>query len=88
VGGKGGEEVIVKVNCSSNYDGEAHERLYINGRQRQSVGSLCECPEDAIIGRDLVSCCDIADFMEEAWKAGLAGEPFEYTVTEEKEDDE
>lgn len=29
-----------------------------------SVSNLCECPEDAIIGRNLVSADEIVDFIE------------------------
>lgn len=41
-----------------------------------SVYPLCECPEDAIIGRDLISCDEIAEAMKVAYEAGKAGEDF------------
>ena len=37
---------------------ESHE-MYINDKEVLSVYSLSECPEDAIIGRSLVSCYDV-----------------------------
>lgn len=40
------------------------------------VNALCECPEDATIERDLVSCNDILEYMKLAYEAGKNGEPF------------
>jgi hypothetical protein len=65
----------IKLHHWQNRDYEIREEMFINGKSRQYVGP-CE-PEDAIIGRDLVSCGDIVEFMREAHKAGAAGEPFE-----------
>lgn len=43
---------------------------------RKSVHSLCECPEDAVIGRGLISCGMIIDLMKLAYQAGKNGEEF------------
>jgi hypothetical protein len=73
----------VTVNTwESDYDNLRSESMKINGKQGLRVHPLCECPEDAIIGRDLVSCCDVAELMAKAHAAGAAGEPFEYDVIE------
>jgi len=53
--------------------------------QTISVYPLSECPEDAIIGRDLISCGEIANLMKIAYEAGKNGEELEI---EELEDDE
>lgn len=58
-------------------NGDAVEEVY--------VGPLWECPEDAVIGRDLISCKDILQYMKMAYKAGKAGEEF---VVEEVPHDE
>ena len=42
----------------------------------ESVYPLCECPEDAIIGRGLISCSRIIDLMKLAYQAGKNGEEF------------
>lgn len=42
----------------------------------EHVGPLCECPEDAIIGRDLISCNTIIEYMKLAYEAGKNGEEF------------
>lgn len=52
-----------------------------------NVYPLCECPEDAIIGRDLISCTEIADAMKFAYEAGKAGEPFEIAIVGEEADE-
>lgn len=51
-----------------------------------SVYPLCECPEDAIIGRSLISCSEIADAMKFAYDAGKAGELFVIEVLSEKKE--
>lgn len=58
-----------------------------NKRMYFDVYPLCECPEDAIIGRDLISCSEIADAMEFAYNAGKAGEPFSIEIVKEGQED-
>jgi len=53
------------------------EDMSIDGERRLFVGPLCDCPEDATIERDLVSCGDVANYMQEAYEAGRRGETFE-----------
>lgn len=55
---------------------------------QESVYPFNECPEDAIIGRGLVSCSRIYNFMKLAYEAGKNGEPLEYIYTEEEVDDD
>lgn len=77
----------VKVISQHDMDGEVREYLIIDGKRKVRVGSLCECPEDATIGRDLVSCCDISGYMEVAVNAAKRGEEvtFEYVEDEDYE---
>ncbi len=44
--------------------------------EQESVYPLCERPEDAIIGRGLISCDRIIDLMQLAYNAGKNGEEF------------
>ena len=67
------------------YDGE-RQHMYINDKSAVTVQSLFDCPEDACIGRDLVSCIEIADFMKLAYDAGIRGEPFELLVEDPPEE--
>lgn len=78
---------IVYSQTENVYDDLAADemRVYDNeGKHIDSeyVGPLCECPEDAIIGRDLISCDTIINYMRMAYEAGVNGEPF---VVEEVE---
>jgi hypothetical protein len=69
-------KIIVKEGTCS-FDDSTKEQLIIDGKERAYVGSLSECPEDAIIGRSLISCNEIADYMKEAFEAGKRGEELE-----------
>jgi hypothetical protein len=57
------KQVVVKVESWTDYNDFTHEKLLVDGKRVFSVHPLCECPEDAIIGRDLLSCGDVADFL-------------------------
>jgi hypothetical protein len=47
-----------------------HESMTINGDKSLSVHPLYDCPEDAIIGRDLVSCTDVIESYTISVKLG------------------
>jgi hypothetical protein len=74
-------EIVIK-GSSDDY-GMASEALVIDGKEVESVFPLCECPEDAIIGRALISCSDIAKYMQMAYEIGKSGQPM--TVRTEQE---
>lgn len=61
-------------------DDDQRQTMVIDGEERCYVGPLWECPEDAIIGRSLISCTEISDFMREAYEAGKRGEDFDVTT--------
>jgi hypothetical protein len=77
----------VIVQHGDTYDGLRFEILVIDGDESVSVYPLYDCPEDAIIGRDLVSCAKIAKLMKSAYEAGKRGEPFDYEEERICEDD-
>ena len=70
----------VEVREKENCDGYLMQQLWINGKREVKVYPLAECPEDAIIGRSLVSCDEIAELMQRAHAAGA--EPFELTTAQ------
>ena len=60
--------------------------LSVDGEELLSVCNMNECPEDALLHRDLIFVYDIPDLMRKAYEAGKNGEEFEYNkkrVTEE-----
>lgn len=66
------------------------DRMEINDNDgnritKESVYPLYECPEDAIIGRSLISCSRIIDLMLLAYNAGKNGE--ELTITKEPDEE-
>ncbi|MCV0026899.1 hypothetical protein [Bacillus sp. XT-2] len=58
------EIVTVTVVTSKGWEDLRRETLLINGKEIMHVGPLCECPEDAILERDLVGPSDFADLLE------------------------
>ena len=58
------EKVTVTVRSWEDSDFCMRDVLEIDGKECFRVAPLCECPEDAIIGRDLISSDDIASFLK------------------------
>lgn len=56
--------VVVKVIGGEGWEGLRRETLEIDGEEVMSVGPLSECPEDAILERDLVGPSDFASLLE------------------------
>ena len=75
----------IRINSYKDCDYFRRECLFIDGKQVVSVGPLCECPEDAIIGRDLVSCYDILHYMKLAHQAGTNNQPLEIEETSDED---
>jgi hypothetical protein len=71
----------VVIYSSLDEDSIEHQRMEIDGKVRMHVGR--PEPEDAIIGRDLVPCTEIAALMREAHAAANRGEAFEIETKEE-----
>ena len=72
----------INIVYSQNHEGYESQDMLIKDRQGTTgvtVLPLCECPEDAIIGRSLTSCAEIAELMERAYNAGVLGEGFTLT---------
>lgn len=54
---------LTVVSSQSEWDDRTGQRLYIDGRPVLTVIDLTDCPEDAIIGRDLTSAEEVADYI-------------------------
>lgn len=72
----------IQINSVEDEDCSTHDQLLINGKEVLSVHPLHECPEDAIIGRDLVSCSDVLNLMQLAYDVGKKGDSFNVTTGE------
>lgn len=73
----------IEILAGKDSDDQTWQEMKIDDKERLSVFPLYECPEDAIIGRSLVSCADVANYMREAYEAGKRGEEFSVTTTKE-----
>lgn len=74
----------MKIDIYTWEDDEGYKRqaLYIDEVDRKYVGPLCECPEDAIIGRDLIDCEDLLIYFKAGYETAKKGETFEvFTMT-------
>lgn len=69
----------MKVDVYSWEDNKyrTHQALFINGSWVDDVCDLCETPEDAIIGRDLKDCNDLAYYLKKGYEAAKNGEELE-----------
>ncbi|KON88978.1 hypothetical protein AF332_20755 [Sporosarcina globispora] len=81
------EIVTVKVRSWEDSDYATHDTLEVDGKQVFGVHPLYECPEDAIIGRDLISSSDIASFLE-SFLIEHRGKKVKFVFVEGKEDEE
>jgi hypothetical protein len=78
--------MTVRIVESEDRDGLTREEMGIDGKEVLHVYPLCESPEDAIIGRGLVSCSEVAEFMKKAYDAGRRGEEFDIELEKGRED--
>ncbi|MEK6884674.1 MAG: hypothetical protein AABY22_33885 [Nanoarchaeota archaeon] len=60
----------IKIIVSKNNNYEVRHEMEIDGKIKYSVGSLSECPEDAIIGRSLIDCYDLLEAIKLGYKIG------------------
>lgn len=51
-----------------------HEEMYVDGKHKFGVHPLYRCPEDAVIGRDLIGISEWMQFAMELVEATKAGE--------------
>lgn len=66
-------KIILKVETEDE-DYYTTQTLFANDQSIASVSDLCECPEDAIIGRDLVDCNDIKEWIKYGYDAAKRGD--------------
>lgn len=56
--------VTVKVVTGRGWEGLSRETLFIDDKEVMNVGPLTECPEDAILERDLKGPSDFAYLLK------------------------
>lgn len=80
------EVVVVKVISGEGWEGLRRERLEIDGEEVMHVGPLSECPEDAILERDLVGPSDFASLLE-SFLIKHKGKKVKFVYEEEEEEE-
>ncbi len=78
------ELVIVRDGYGSDY---SHTVMH-NGKEVGMSRDLSECPEDAILGRDLFTGREMISLIKLGYALGKAGVEVEYTTRIKKEDEE
>ncbi|WP_336663541.1 hypothetical protein [Kurthia gibsonii] len=58
------ETVTLTVLTGESWEGLRRETLLVDVKEYFSAGPLSECPEDAILERDLIGPSDITEFLE------------------------
>lgn len=73
----------MKIELIEETDREDYVRheLRINEKYYHSIGALCECPEDAIIGRSLVDGNDLIAAIKLGYDAAKNGEILDISIT-------
>lgn len=59
------EIVEVKVVSGEGWEGLRRETLFIDDKEVMSAGPLSECPEDAVLERDLKGPSDFASLLRD-----------------------
>lgn len=80
------EIVEVKVVTGRGWEGYSREELLIDGKEVMYVGPLSECPEDAILERDLVGPSDFVHLLEKFLKEHK-GKKVKFVYEEEEEEE-
>lgn len=71
----------MKVKLSVFNSNDFNRQILEVGDQTFHVHDLNECPEDAIIGRDLVDAYDLLEVLKLGYEAGKRGEELEIEET-------
>lgn len=76
----------MKIDIYTWEDDEGYKRqaMYFDGEYIESVRPLCDCPEDAIIGRDLLDCKDLLSYFQKGYETAQKGESLEVEYHDER----
>lgn len=67
-------KITIRVETGTDEYYYTSQTLFANDEKIASVTDLTDCPEDAIIGRDLVDCNDIKDWIKYGYDASKRGD--------------
>ena len=67
-------KITIRVETETDEDYYTCQELFADDEKIASVNDLTDCPEDAIIGRDLVDCEDIQKWIKYGYDAAKRGD--------------
>ena len=67
------KKIVIRVEEDNDDGFFARQTLFANDEEIANVSDLQDCPEDAIIGRDLVDCNDIKEWIKYGYDAAKRG---------------
>lgn len=68
------KKIVIRVEEDNDDDCFTRQTLFANDEEIANVNDLQDCPEDAIIGRDLVDCNDIQEWIRYGYDAAKRGD--------------
>ena len=80
---------LVLEESGNDYEGVTYQELYDDSKETSisfCASNLCECPEDAIIGRGLFDACDYVDALNRGIELAKMG--YDKVLIEDDEEEE
>ncbi len=68
------KRIILRVESDTDEGWYTSQTLFANGEKIASVTDFAGCQEDGTIGRDLVDCNDIKDWIKYGYDAAKRGD--------------
>lgn len=63
----------IELIITTDEDCGKRHRVFVDGKEKWYIGPLWECPEDAIIGRDLIDGYDLIEAVKLGFELGSNG---------------
>lgn len=78
-------KIKIVVTKSGEFGDVCHD-VIVNGDDKWSIRPLYECPEDAIIGRDLIDGFHLLEAIKMGYEAAKSGEELIFETIEEEDE--
>lgn len=71
----------ITITRTQDSDNGERQKIKIEGGRQWSIFPLCDCPEDAIVGRGLVDADDLVSAIKAGFDAAKNGETLDIVDT-------
>lgn len=75
----------IRLNKTEDCDNLTIHQVFVDDKKIAHISPFTDCPEDAIIGRDLLDGNDVIKFIKMGYEAAKRGEDIETIITNEEE---